>query len=85
MNPQYYAHYSKQAAEQYGTIFYTTPDGQIVEVTNVYRDGQEAGYMWSDKRRLGPVDKYVCQGRRGNTSMIFCPYYPVCDDEELNK
>jgi hypothetical protein len=71
MNSQRYAYYSQKAADQFGTVFYKTPDGQLVEVTCVFRRGDEGTYNWPDKRYVGPVEEYVCQGRRGYDSDLW--------------
>jgi hypothetical protein len=74
MDEQYYAHYSPTAAKLYGTVIYSTPDGEEVEVTNVYREGQGYFYNWEDKEEIGPVNEYLRQGKRGTApEMLLAP------------
>ena len=78
MEPQYYAHYSEEAAKWYGTCIYSTLDGGEIEVTNVYQEGQEDQYMWKDKRLLGRVGAYLRKGERGIAPecYVYWPYIP---------
>ena len=63
---QLYGYFSEEAAKLCGTVFYRTPDERTVEVTAVYQAGEEGAYHWKDKVLVGPVNHWLCSGRKGD-------------------
>jgi hypothetical protein len=64
---------SKAVANDCPTVFYSTPEGKEVEVTNVSNDRLGEGYLWDDKVCLGEVKDYLRKG-----------VYPLID-QQLDK
>jgi len=60
--PTKYGFYSAQAAYQFGTVFYKTPEGGEVEVTSVGLDSSGEYYKLADKFFIGEVTTFVRDG-----------------------
>jgi hypothetical protein len=60
-----YGFFSAEAARCFGTIIYSTPNGQKVEVTCIWSNREAQGYLWKDKVCVGEVAHLVSLGRRG--------------------
>jgi hypothetical protein len=67
--------YSQEAAERFGSCFYSTPDGDEVEVTCVFATSDTADYRWSDKVNVGPVVAWLREGRPDPNPMPDIPPY----------
>lgn len=70
--PTFHALFSEQAANQFGSFIYSTPDGREVEVTNVYpSEGAEPMYGWADKVHVGEVKEWLRKGRLGTFPVFY--------------
>ena len=59
-----YGWYSaKHAALGGSTAIYTRPDGSEVEVSFVTLDANSSGTKWDDIQCVGPVVKFICDGK----------------------
>lgn len=59
-----YGLFSEQAANEFGSSIFLTPDGKEVEVTFVYTtDGFSADYGFADKVFVGQVTEFLRKGR----------------------
>jgi hypothetical protein len=59
-----YGFYSEKAAQKFGSSFYFTGTGKIVEVTNVSLnvDG-DPNYKWDDTKYVGTVTAWAKDGK----------------------
>lgn len=54
-----YGFFSEKAAQKYGHMTFTTPNGSKVDVTVISSDPEGSEYMWDDKIKMGVVLDYV--------------------------
>jgi hypothetical protein len=64
-----YGWFSKAQAKVAGTVWYSTPDGGEIEVTQVTQKPRHAS-GWSDMICLGEVSKYLRRGLEGLYSHV---------------
>jgi len=67
---KFIGYYSPAAARDWGTAVYLNAAGEEVEVTAVYKPGNEVAYGWKDTICLGEVEKWVRSGRPGKNKWM---------------
>lgn len=79
----YHLFYSQQAAEKFGTVVYSTIDGDEKLVTSVMKtstfptkEDAENTYLWEDKEYLGLGVKFIRRETEGEWPIIEHSYIP---------